>query len=209
MASVLAHFHHKYAYEPRLKVLTDRLASILEPGQRVLDVGCGSGALGAALTKRVPGLIVEGVETNPRGGEPIKVHAYRGGTLPFADNSYDAVIVADVLHHDHDPVAVLKECARVAKTRVIVKDHLKHGWFSQLRISALDWGANQPYGVECLYTYWTKDEWRQMFGKAKLGIESFQSPVALYHPALDWLFGGDIHFIAQLRFPATAPSLAS
>jgi ubiquinone/menaquinone biosynthesis C-methylase UbiE len=158
MKALLAHVHQKYAYQPRLQVLTDCFAANLESGDRVLDVGCGSGILGAALARHLPGLVVEGVETSPRGGEPIRVHAYRGGALPFSDDSYDVVILADVLHHDRDPLNVLKECARVASRRVIVKDHLKHGGVSYLRISALDWAANQPYGVDCLYTYWTREE---------------------------------------------------
>ncbi len=196
MNALLAHVHQKYAYLPRLEVLTGRIAALLDPDDRVLDVGCGSGMLGASLASRIPGLVVEGAETHPRGGEGIKVHGYAGGPLPFPDNAYDAVILADVLHHDRDPIALLKECARVARRKVIVKDHLKHGWISNLRISALDWAANQPYGVECLYTYWTEGEWRKMFAAVSLEVASFETPLSIYHPIFDWLFGGGIHFIA-------------
>ena len=45
-----------------------------------------------------------------------------GKSLPFEDGAYDVVILADVLHHDPDPVALMKECGRVAKRFVIVKD---------------------------------------------------------------------------------------
>lgn len=208
MIPFLAGIHHKYAYMPRLRVLTDRLAAMIGPGQSILDVGCGSGMLGAALAERLPGSTVEGVETHPRGGEPIKVHAYDGRSLPLPDNSFDAVIVADVLHHDRDPVAVLRECGRVARRLVVVKDHLQHGWLSHLRISILDWGANNPYGVECLYTYWTRDEWNDMFARAKLSVVSFDTPISLYHPMFDWLFGGDIHFIAATTKMSSASSAA-
>ncbi len=174
-------------------------SALLAPGQRVLDVGCGSGALGAALQAGVPGLTVEGVEKHPRGGEAIKVHPYAGGAMPFRDRSYDAVILADVLHHERNPTRLLQECGRVASRLVIVKDHLKHGWLSDLRIRLMDWAANQPYGVECLYVYWTEAEWRSMFAAAQLDLLSFHTPVSLYHPVFDWIFGGDIHLVAVTK----------
>jgi SAM-dependent methyltransferase len=193
---LLAHVHQKYAYLPRMHTLVERFSPYIEPGQRVLDVGCGSGMLGAALAKKIPGLVAEGVEIRPRGMEGIKVYGYEGSALPFPDDSYDVVILADVVHHERNPVALLKECNRVARRRVIIKDHLKHGWLSNLLISTLDWGANHPYGVECLYRYWTAEEWKQMLAGAGLVLKSFQTPLSIYHPVFDWLFGGRIHFIA-------------
>ena len=62
-------------------------ASLLVAGQRVLDAGCGSGALGAASQACVPGPVVEGVQKHPRVGEAIKVHPYAGSTMPFRDRS--------------------------------------------------------------------------------------------------------------------------
>lgn len=194
--TVMKHLHEELAYEPRIHTLVDRIQPELRPGDRVLDVGCGGGALGAALAGTTPDLTVEGVEIRPRGSEPISVHPYAGDTLPFANSSYDVVILADVLHHERKPVELLQECQRVSRRLVVIKDHLKDGALSEWRIRLLDWAANHPYGVECLYTYWTKSEWQQMLEHAGLSLEDFVNPLSLYHPAVDWAFGGAIQFVA-------------
>ena len=46
--------------------LLKRLGDVVSPGETVLDAGMGSGAVAAALIKKVPGLTVVGVEKNKR-----------------------------------------------------------------------------------------------------------------------------------------------
>jgi len=56
---------HKPIYEHRLKMLVAEILPRLREGEKVLDVGCGNGTLGAALLTdaRCPqGLSVEGLE---------------------------------------------------------------------------------------------------------------------------------------------------
>jgi ubiquinone/menaquinone biosynthesis C-methylase UbiE len=193
--SLIGRLHHKYAYEPRIEALVTLFAQMLIPTDRVLDVGCGNGILGSMLAKRIPGLHAEGIETHPRGGEQIIVHRYDGKKLPFEDNTFDVVIFADVLHHIRIPVEILMESARVAKRSVIVKDHVRRGWFSYLRICLLDWVANPPHGVPCLYTYWTDAEWQQIFERAGLRVKAKISSIKLYSWTLDLIFGGNLHFV--------------
>lgn len=196
LTSLMGKLHYKYAYKPRVASLTSLFSKILFPTDRVLDVGCGSGILGVSLAERIPGLHVEGIDTHPRGGEPIFVRGYSGKALPFQDNAFDVVIIADVLHHDRAPVELLKECARVAQRLVIVKDHLRSSWFSYLCICLLDWAANVPHCVPCIYKYWSDDEWRRMFEQAGLRVESKIASINLYHWTLNFFFGGDLHFVA-------------
>jgi SAM-dependent methyltransferase len=89
---------------------------------RVLDAGCGTGGLLAALQGRRPDLIRFGVEWDETaavraGGKSAAVIA-RGSVnaLPFADDSFDAAVSADVLCHSGvDPVAALAELRRVLR----------------------------------------------------------------------------------------------
>ncbi len=41
--------------------------------------------------------------------------------MPFADNSFDVVLVQSVLHHDHDPLHMLREAFRLAP-RIIIHE---------------------------------------------------------------------------------------
>ena len=89
---------------------------------RVLDAGCGTGGLLAALRTRRPDLIGFGVEWDDRAAararEKSAAAVARGSVnaLPFADNSFDAAVSADVLCHAAvDPAAALSELRRVLR----------------------------------------------------------------------------------------------
>ena len=137
---------HRPVYERRLETLVKVISAHLAPEDKVLDVGCGSGALGARLVAEnsARSVTVDGLEKHPRGGESIHVISYPGETFPLEDASYDVVILADVLHHERDPDKLLREASRVSRRLVIIKDHQVNGPLAYARISLIDWAANAP-----------------------------------------------------------------
>lgn len=192
---------HKPIYESRLRELVRRILPHLRDGDRVLDVGCGNGTLGRALMDAdasPKGLVVEGLERAPRGGEPITVHAYDGIAMPFAGQTFDAVIVADVLHHERDPMRLLRECARVSRRLVIIKDHQVNGLLAQQRIALMDWAANAPYGVPCLYTYNSPDEWKLVPIELRMGVVEEISRMDLYPAGWNVVFGRGLQYMVIL-----------
>jgi SAM-dependent methyltransferase len=89
-------------------------------GRRVLDAGCGSGPLSAALRER--GAIVTGLDSSPamvalarqRLGDDAELYvADLSQPLPFDDGSYDDVVASLVLHYLQDWTAPLRELRRV------------------------------------------------------------------------------------------------
>ncbi len=109
---------------------SDVVAENLElAGKRILDVGCGDGGLARMMTRR--GATVTGLECNPkqlenaRAAEPAGDEVYVGGMgedLPFDDDSMDAVVLFNSLHHvavDAQATA-LAEAARVVKPGGVV-----------------------------------------------------------------------------------------
>jgi SAM-dependent methyltransferase len=92
----------------------------IRPDERVLDVGCGAGAvLGPA--SRVAGSAV-GVELSPAMAERARqvapaaeVLVGDASTLSFDDSSFDVVLSAFVVFFMPDPTAALREWARVTK----------------------------------------------------------------------------------------------
>lgn len=194
---------HKPIYEHRLRVLVAQIVPCLRAGDRVLDVGCGNGTLGAALLAAPlgcpAGVVVEGLERVVRGGEPIKVHAYDGKVMPLEDKSVDVVIVADVLHHEEQPDRLLRECARVSRRLVIIKDHRISGALSKWRVSLMDWAANAPYGVPCLFRYNTLAQWRGEPAKFNATIEHELTSMDLYPGLWNPVFGKDLQYMAFWR----------
>ncbi len=186
---------HKPVYDYRLKALVGFIAPHLKPGFRVLDVGCGSGQLGSALMKACNSAIsVEGLERMRRGGELIQITGYSGTEMPWADKTFDAVILADVLHHDHEPERLLREAVRVSRNIVIIKDHLRNGLIAQQRISLLDWAANAGYNVPCTYRYNNLEQWHHLIGKVASKVLEERTSVDIYPILLNQLLGKGLHY---------------
>jgi ubiquinone/menaquinone biosynthesis C-methylase UbiE len=101
----------------------------VSPGERVLDVGCGSGAVTRTLARRVaPGGRVIGLDASPALlevarelakeaglGDAIEFKAGDCRTLPFPDASFDAVLAATTLSHVPVPARALLEMVRVTR----------------------------------------------------------------------------------------------
>jgi SAM-dependent methyltransferase len=91
-------------------------------GRRILDAGCGSGPLSAALRDR--GAVVTGLDSSAgmlelarrRLGDDADLHlADLGRPLPFPDGAFDDVVASLVLHYLEDWAAPLAELRRVLK----------------------------------------------------------------------------------------------
>lgn len=95
---------------PELRALVPQTA------RRVLDVGCGAGALGAALKAERPGLEVVGLEGFPEAAERARARlddVYHLDldaldALPADAGTFDAMVFGDVLEHLRDPARLLR-----------------------------------------------------------------------------------------------------
>src|SRR5438552_7689535 len=96
-------------------------------GRRVLDVGCGTGALTAELVRRVGADAVSAVDpsepfvTAARERHPgVEVLRATAEQLPYAGDSFDAALAQLVVHFMADPVRGLREMARVTRKHGVV-----------------------------------------------------------------------------------------
>ena len=104
--------------------LAAELLSVVDPspGQRGLDVGCGPGIVTGLLVERLGAAAVSAIDPSEpfvaavRSRLPdVDVRLGSAEELPWADSSFDVVLAQLVVHFMTDPVAGLREMARVAR----------------------------------------------------------------------------------------------
>lgn len=119
-------------------------AADVHDGDRVLDVGCGTGALTLAAVERAgPGGSVVGVDPNPemlsvarRKSAPVEWLECHAEALPLPDGSFDAVVSQFAMMFFDDKPAALREMMRVLRP---------HG---RLAVAVCDAVENSPgYGA--------------------------------------------------------------
>src|SRR5438094_1749048 len=96
-------------------------------GQRALDIGCGPGALTAELVTRLGADAVWAVDPSEQFVAAVRVRCAGAQVqqaaaeqLPFEDALFDAALAQLVVHFMAEPVAGLREMARVTRTHGIV-----------------------------------------------------------------------------------------
>lgn len=114
-----------YGEGPPSPIVSEETLSYVKKyaGKHVLDVGCGIGAYITALLR--DGYECEGIENNQdyvseclKNG--IKAKYMNAQRLEFPQDSFDTVIMIEVLEHLPEPMLALKEVCRVAKKNVVI-----------------------------------------------------------------------------------------
>jgi methionine biosynthesis protein MetW len=116
------------------------LAAILRliaAGQRVLDLGCGDGALLAALLADKP-VFARGVEKDEANvrrciarGLSVRHGDLEEGLADFPDQQFDFVILSQTLVYLHRPLALLREVLRVGRYAIVSFENAgfwRHRW---------------------------------------------------------------------------------
>ena len=108
------------------------IAEIIQPGTRVLDLGCGEGLLLAwlATNKKVLARGVEIEAQNVRKAIARGVSAYQGdideGLADYPDKAFDYVILSQTLQETRAPLKVLTEMLRVGRKAIISFPNFGH-----------------------------------------------------------------------------------
>jgi SAM-dependent methyltransferase len=175
----LRFFVGRFLFPPRINYLVQRLAKYLTGFQIALDLGAGDGKLAARLSE-ITGCQLEGCDVVLQPKPRIKIIKYDGTSLPFDDNSFDCVILVDMLHHVVEQDQLLQEAKRVSRDCILIKDHY---WESRLDWAVLvfmDYIGNAPFGIDLPYRYLTEEEWLEKF--ACLGCEILKSEKFRFNP---------------------------
>ncbi len=117
----------------------DAIARLVPEGARVLDLGCGDGALLDLLqrTRGCSGYGVEIADANVlacvrRGVNVIQLNLDEGLAM-FEDDSFDVVLQIDTLQHLRNAEVMLRETARVGRSGIVAFPNFAH-WPNRLSV---------------------------------------------------------------------------
>ncbi|QIL42764.1 methionine biosynthesis protein MetW [Acidovorax sp. HDW3] len=119
--------------------LLHAIARLVPEGSRVLDLGCGDGALLAHL-QQARGCSGYGVEIDDakvlacvRRGVNVLQLNLEDGLAIFEDNSFDVVLQIDTLQHLRNAEVMLRETARIGRAGIVAFPNFAH-WPNRLSI---------------------------------------------------------------------------
>jgi methionine biosynthesis protein MetW len=119
--------------------IMESIARLVPPGSRVLDLGCGDGALLAHLqaTRACTGYGVEIDDAKvlacvKRGVNVLQLNL-EGGLSMFGDDAFDVVLQIDTLQHLRNAETMLLETARVGRIGVVAFPNFAH-WPNRLAV---------------------------------------------------------------------------
>lgn len=152
----------------------------IESGSKVLDLGGGDGHLGELLTK-AKGCKVTVMDLSAKA---IKIAQERGlnaqvgnleEKLPFTDNSYEVVILSEVLEHIINSENLIKEASRVSKKMII--GSVPNTGFYKYRRQLLfghfpcQWFISPTEHLR----YWTVKDFKKMIADLNLNLKTIKA----------------------------------
>ena len=160
----------------------------LKGDESVLDFGCGDLALAAVLLKKYPKLKITGVDVVDFSKKPknIQYVSYNGSKLPFKNNSFDTVISFYVFHHCPSAAASFKECARVARGRIVFVESVYRYPWERPFMKLLDWIYNKvkSESVPLSYQFLSYKGWQKVFIENNIKIKKSKRIKQIFLPEI-------------------------
>jgi SAM-dependent methyltransferase len=199
LKKALIAYHHRAVHVPRAKRVAGALAALIGPAGSLLDIGCGDGTVAKGIAAEIGARVVAGVDVLIRPEVAIDVRPYDGVHLPFPDGAFEAVVLADVLHHCAEPITVLREALRVASRVVAVKDHFCFGPLSDKLLLWMDVIGNAGPGVHVRGTYLSPAEWIALVRDAGGHLTGLDWPLRIHDFPFRLITRSELQFAARIE----------
>lgn len=164
------------------------LRGYLKPGQKVLDVGAGTGWFAEGLVRRFK-VNVECIDVTDRDKDTnLKFQVYDGKHFPYQNKSMDIVLLLSVLHHCIDPEGILREAIRVTKPqgKIVIHEDIPSGVVNYILVKLHIFHYNILNKSRSKGHFLNEEEWRNLFKEYNLKVISNRTlPKLLSYPVLN------------------------
>lgn len=178
-------------------VMAEALCEAVDPhpGQRVLDVACGSGTAALVAERRycdvtgldyVPGLI-ERAKTRARAsGQEIDFRVGDAQDMPFPDDSFDAVLSVYGVQFAPDQKQAARELLRVCKPggKIGLAGPIPEGWSGDWFAAHAEYVPPSP-GIQSPLRWGTADGLNELLGAGTQSINSDRCTALQYYRSID------------------------
>lgn len=159
-----------------------QVVNTIEAGSTVLDVGAGNGLLSMMFQETKKDIVIDGVEPNKSAAKIAKPY-YRKFYVGYVqdylktikNDTYDYIVLADVIEHIVDPEAFLRELISLAgkNTKIVVST--PNIAFASVRLSLLEGEfdyKNSGILEKTHLRFFTRNTLEQMINNLDIGVES-------------------------------------
>jgi ubiquinone/menaquinone biosynthesis C-methylase UbiE len=155
----------------RARRLTRHIVDSTKNCTSLLDLGCGDMIL-TEFVHHNSEMNVTGIDTIDSNLSHLPVTLYDGNRIPFLDNTFDATMVAYVLHHCSDISAVLREIKRVTNRKILVFEEIYDHRVSRHILQMHDFGnwlLSSKMKIPC--NFLRIEQWYDTFADLGLKVE--------------------------------------
>jgi SAM-dependent methyltransferase len=145
------------------------VAPYINPGERVLDLGAGTGWVGKRIAER-KGCDVRLVDVLDCNETDLPHSVYDGHTVPFADKEFDVCLLMFVLHHALNQEEILREAARVTRRRIVLVEDTPRNFVERAIDSLCDTLMSLEHGFFNPANYRRIEGWRAIFDQMGLAL---------------------------------------
>jgi len=170
---------------------------------RILDIGCGEGALGRVLLEKGAAEVV-GIEADPASSEAARknlTRVFRGDVetidFPFVDGYFDCVVLADVLEHMRDPLSILKKVKRCLSDSGVVVVSIPNVRFMGVIGQLADgrWEYKDAGILDRTHLrFFTRKEMEVLFRDAGFELEGISENLVPEYDSIPEGYAGDVSF---------------
>jgi len=147
----------------------------IEPGETILDIGCGNGALAHDVAKKAEKVV--GIDLNPNNiklatakySAPNIEYIIGDATTDLPDQKFNTIILSNVLEHIKDRAEFLNKIKKLAPKLLIRVPMIDREWLALYKKEmGVEWRLDQTH-----YTEYTLEAFKEEIHKAGLKIDKF------------------------------------